>query len=154
MSLGEFQGFKVNNHLEFQLLPFADETTLVGEGSLKNLWCIKALLRGFEQISRLSTNLYKRKLIGLNLEDSFMHSASSFLACGRDIVPLNFMGIPVGSNYGVKSTWKSVVNNQKRRLSTWKCRLLSIGGRITVINSVLISIPISSYLFSKLQKWF
>lgn len=43
---------------------------MVGEGSWRYLWSIKALLRDFEMVSRLRVN-YKSKLFGLNLKKNF-----------------------------------------------------------------------------------
>ncbi|XP_058759065.1 uncharacterized protein LOC131632309 [Vicia villosa] len=40
----------------------------------------------------------------------------------------------------------------RRRLSSWKCRCLSIGGRITLISSVLNAIPVYYLSFYKIPK--
>ena len=44
------------------------------------------------------------------------------------------------------SNWDPVVNTFKKRLSKWKANTLSIGGRLTLIKSVLDSLP--TYYFS------
>lgn len=48
VSLGEFEGFHFNDNTHFELLQFADDIILIGDGSWRNLWNIKALLIGFE----------------------------------------------------------------------------------------------------------
>lgn len=58
MKMGDYKGFKVNNAMEFQPLQFADDTVLIGEGSWDNLWCIKALLRGFKLASGVNVKLF------------------------------------------------------------------------------------------------
>ncbi|KAI5408730.1 hypothetical protein KIW84_054532 [Lathyrus oleraceus] len=45
--------------------------------------------------------------------------------------------------------WKDVINNIAVRLETWKNRLLSLGGKVVLINIVLNSIPIYSLYFYK-----
>jgi hypothetical protein len=40
------------------------------------------------------------------------------------------------------SEWQSVIDRFEKRLSSWKRKLLSSGGRLVLINSVLSSLPI------------
>lgn len=68
----------------------------------KFLWCFKEILKGFELVSRLSVNFHKSKLTSLNLEESFLESASYFLAYGRDKTPFKFLGIQVRSKHRFK----------------------------------------------------
>ncbi|GKF81184.1 hypothetical protein Tco_0239786 [Tanacetum coccineum] len=39
-------------------------------------------------------------------------------------------------------SWNEIVNNIAARLSKWKMKTLSIGGRLTLLKSVLVSLPI------------
>ncbi|XP_058732574.1 uncharacterized mitochondrial protein AtMg01250-like [Vicia villosa] len=52
-SKGEYQEFSVYNNTQFDLLQFVNDTILIGDGSWKNLWRIKALFRGFELVRGL-----------------------------------------------------------------------------------------------------
>jgi hypothetical protein len=152
VDIGEFKGYKVNDHLQFQMLQFADDTILLGEGTCDNLWTIKTLLRSFEMVSGLKINFVKSKLYGLNLDSSFLSAASSFLSCRSDTLPFKFLGIPVGANPRRKETWKPVVESMTKRLNTWSSRHLSYDGRITLINSVLSSLPLHFFSFFKAPK--
>lgn len=62
------------------------------------------------------------------------------------------MGIPVGANPRMSSTWSPVIKKLRNRLSTWRSRQLSIGGRITLINSVLPSLTLYYFSFFKAPK--
>nr|GEZ59081.1 hypothetical protein [Tanacetum cinerariifolium]GFB39451.1 hypothetical protein [Tanacetum cinerariifolium] len=57
-----------------------------------------------------------------------------------------YLGLPIGKNMRRKSSWNTIVDKFKAKLSTWKENLLSIGGRYTLIKSVLRSLRI--YYFS------
>jgi hypothetical protein len=59
------------------------------------------------------------------------------------------LGIPVGANPRRKETWKPVVYSMSKRLCSWNSRHLSYGGRITLINSVLSSLPLYFFSFFK-----
>lgn len=45
---GEFEGVNFCGNFSFKILQFADDTLLIREGSWRNLWGIKSILRGFK----------------------------------------------------------------------------------------------------------
>ncbi|GAU44838.1 hypothetical protein TSUD_280390 [Trifolium subterraneum] len=141
-----FHGYKVSNNIQFHTLQFADDTIIVGEGNWNNLWTIKTVLRSFEIVSGLKVNFYKSKIYGINLDDSFLRAASSFLNCAVEEIPFCFLGIPVGVNPRRRATWTPILDSMRKKLSSWNGRHLSIGGRVTLINSVLSCLPL--YIFS------
>jgi len=57
----------------------------------------------------------------------------------------------IGANHRSASTWKLVDEGLKRKLLVWKGKHLSFGGRVTLINSVLASLPLYFSHFSKQQ---
>jgi hypothetical protein len=124
----------------------------MGEGTWDNLWTIKTLLRSFELVSGLKINFVKSKLYGINIDPSFLAAGSTFLSCRSNVLPFKFLGIPVGANPRRRETWKPIVENMERRLSSWSSRHLSYGGRITLINSVLSSLPLYFFSFYKAPK--
>jgi hypothetical protein len=50
VSLGFFQGFKVNSGVTISHLQYADNTLLIGKACVENLWTMKAILHWFELI--------------------------------------------------------------------------------------------------------
>jgi hypothetical protein len=150
VEIGKFKGFHVNQNVQFQILQFVDDTIFMGEGMWENIWTIKSLLRGFELVSGLKINFVKSKLIGLNVETRFLEASASFLSCRSEEVPFKFLGISVGANPRRQATWKpAVVDAMTKRLNSWSSRLLSYGGRITLINSVLSNLPLYFFSFFK-----
>jgi hypothetical protein len=121
----------------------------VGEGNWDNLWTIKTILRSFEMVSGLKVNFFKSKLYGINIEENFLRASSSFLHCAVESIPFRFLGIPVGANPRRRATWIPIIESMRNRLNTWKGRNLSIGGRVTLINSVLSSLPLYFFSFYK-----
>ncbi|KAH1040733.1 hypothetical protein J1N35_042476 [Gossypium stocksii] len=53
----------------------------------------------------------------------------------------NYLGVPLLHNRVTKSTFSFVIDNIRRKLNNWDARKLSIAGRITLAQSVLLSIP-------------
>lgn len=62
VDIGEFTGFHINEEVSVDILQFADNTIIIGDGRPKNLWSMKAISRGFEMASRLKMNFYKSKI--------------------------------------------------------------------------------------------
>ena len=59
---------------------------------------------------------------------------------------MSYLGLPLGGNPKTIGFWDSVVERISRRLDGWKMTFLSLGGRITLIQSSLPHIP--SYFLS------
>ncbi|CAK8533179.1 unnamed protein product [Lathyrus sativus] len=130
-----FKEFKFDNGAAHSLLQYVDDTIFIGDGSWSNLWSMKSILVGFELISSLKINLRKSYLFGIMNDDYFMKAAEHFIGCRIDELPLKFLGLTVGGNHRCISFWNPVVKCMKTRLSSWKGSWLSIGGRVTLINS-------------------
>nr|GFC64860.1 RNA-directed DNA polymerase, eukaryota [Tanacetum cinerariifolium] len=48
-----------------------------------------------------------------------------------------YLGVMVGENMARHKAWSDVILKLKSRLSKWKTKFLSIGGRVTLLKSVL-----------------
>ncbi|GKB90878.1 putative RNA-directed DNA polymerase, eukaryota, reverse transcriptase zinc-binding domain protein [Tanacetum coccineum] len=59
---------------------------------------------------------------------------------GDPLSPL--LGLPVGRSMRKIVDWIEVINRFSKRLASWKVNLLSIGGRLTLVKSVLGSLPL------------
>lgn len=134
------------------VLQFADDTSLVGEGSWKHVWAIRTVLRAFEMVSGLGINYHKSKLIGINTNPHFLEAVSHFLSCRLEESSFYFLGIPIGFNPRKEATWNPLFLKVRNRLEGWTNRFLNLGGRITLLKSVLSSICIFMMSFYKMPK--
>jgi hypothetical protein len=153
---GRFKPFHVGRSaLPISMLQYADDTLCIGEATVENLWTIKAVLRGFEMTSGLKVNFWKSCLVGINIPNDFLQMASGFLNCRVGQVPFMYLGLPVGANPRLSSTWVPMVETLKKRLGSWGNKYVSLGGRIVLINAVLSSIPIFylSYMKMPTKVW-
>ncbi|XP_058761237.1 uncharacterized protein LOC131634589 [Vicia villosa] len=149
VAVGDFKPFKYGANDYVDILQFADDTIILGEPSYDNLWSIKVLLRGFELVSELKVNFHKSNFYGTHIGDWFINSATKFLACKKGCFPFKFLGIWVGEGANKKKVWQEVIGKIKSRLSNWKGRNISMGGRVTLIGSILNAIPIFTLSFYK-----
>jgi hypothetical protein len=140
---GRFQPFKVGRvGLPVSILQYADDTLCIGEATVENLWAMKSILRGFEMVSGLKVNFWKSCLMGVNVTNEFLVMASDFLNCRIGNLPFRYLGLPVGANPRLYSTWAPMVDGIKRRLMSWGNKYISFGGRIVLVNAVINSLPI------------
>jgi hypothetical protein len=62
------------------------------------------------------------------------------------------LGVPIHFRKLRNAEWRKVEESFERRLGSWKGKYLSIGGRLTLINSVLSSLPMYMISFFALPK--
>ena len=55
--------------------------------------------------------------------------------------PFQYLGVPVGANMNLIKNWKSVLDRFSAKLSSWKSKYLSFGGRLTLVKAVLGNLP-------------
>ncbi|GJW17842.1 RNA-directed DNA polymerase, eukaryota [Tanacetum coccineum] len=66
--------------------------------------------------------------------------------CNPNTIPFVYLGMPIADSMSKKKGWDILVKRFNIRLSKWKASLLSIGGRSTLLTSVLGAL--GTYLFS------
>ncbi|GKU89268.1 hypothetical protein SLEP1_g3431 [Rubroshorea leprosula] len=134
------------------LLQFADDTVFMGKADVDNLRVVKAILNWFQLISGLKINFGKSYLYGFNVSEGWVKGAADILRCGVGKMPFTYLGLPVGGNSGRRQFWNPVLDRFRQKLASWKSPLLSFGGRITLINSVLSALPIFYLSLFKIPK--
>nr|GFC92783.1 RNA-directed DNA polymerase, eukaryota, reverse transcriptase zinc-binding domain protein [Tanacetum cinerariifolium] len=120
-------GIKINNSIHLSHMFFADDAVFVGRWSNANIDILVNVLDCFNRASGLKINMCKSNIMGIHVEDAKVKQA---------------LGLKVGGVMSRVDAWKEVINKVKSRLSKWKMKSLSIGGRLTLIKSVLGSLPI------------
>ncbi|KAJ9537333.1 LOW QUALITY PROTEIN: hypothetical protein OSB04_030066 [Centaurea solstitialis] len=64
----------------------------------------------------------------------------------EEAIPFRYLGLPVGGNMNRAKLWQPLIEKFTTKLSTWKAKSLSIGGRCCLCKSVLGTL--GTYMFS------
>ena len=119
---------------------------------MENIKAIKAILRAFEMVSGLKINFAKSNFGAIGMPESWKQNAANFLNCCLLTIPFVYLGITIGANSRKCQTWDLIIQKCERRLAKWKQRNTSLGRRVTLIQSILTSIPIYFLSFFKVPR--
>ncbi|GKC23824.1 RNA-directed DNA polymerase, eukaryota, reverse transcriptase zinc-binding domain protein [Tanacetum coccineum] len=139
---GMFNGIVLNSVMHLSHMFYADDAVFMGQWSTKNIDTIIYVLKCFHRASGLSINLSKSKLLGVVVSEDRVVQAANRIGCGVLKAPFAYLGSKVGGNMSRIKSWDEIVDKMVDRLSKWKMKTLSIGGRLTLLKAVLGSMPI------------
>ena len=71
-----------------------------------------------------------------------METLAIELRCGIGSLPMTYLGLPLRAPHKSVGVWDSIEERFKKRLASWKRQYISKGGRLTLIQSTLSSLPI------------
>ncbi|GJR64060.1 RNA-directed DNA polymerase, eukaryota [Tanacetum coccineum] len=139
---GLFKGIILSPSLHLSHLLYADDAIFMGQWNEANFDTIVHVLDCFHRASGLRINMSKSKLMGIYVDDEKVVQAARKIGCVTLKTPFTYLGSKVGGLMSRLQPWNETVKGMTSRLSKWKMKTLSIGGRLTLLKSVLGSMPI------------
>nr|GEZ02441.1 RNA-directed DNA polymerase, eukaryota [Tanacetum cinerariifolium] len=139
MDVGLFKGIKIGGGLvNLSYLFYADDAVFVGQWCDSNITTLVHVLKCFHKAFGFRINMCKSKIMGVNVEGDMVNRAARKLGCLVLKTPFSYLGSMVGGNMSRKAMWNDILKRVKKRLSKWKMQMLSIRGKLTLVNSVLV----------------
>lgn len=134
----KIKGIKMGQ-VEVKVAQFADDMTvmLADEASLLELLVV---LRKFESWSGLTINRRKTKIISPSRLEAGSTTVEGIEVCDKAKILGIWIGLDTSEDFCYKWNFEKVLEKIQRVCDSWYQRTLSIKGKITVINSLLVSL--------------
>ena len=134
------------------ILQYADDAILFLEDDLVKANNLKQVFWAFENLSGLKINFHKSELFCFGKTKEKANDYVSLFGCKEGTMPFKYLGIPMSHRKISRNNWGDIEERFQKKLSSWKGKVLSFGGRLVLINSVLSSLPMCLMSFFKLPK--
>jgi mannosylglycoprotein endo-beta-mannosidase len=92
-------------------------------------------------MSRLKINFEKGEALMISHDEQKAISFTDIMNCSTGSWPIKYLGVHVSGSRIHVIEWAHIVEKLLKRLDAWQGSALSLGGRLTLINSCLSSIP-------------
>jgi exonuclease III len=137
-------GFTVGSSVEREVtvshLLFADDTLIFCDANPSKIEHLGCVLTWFEAISGLKINLGKSEMVPVG-EVPNMEELVCILGCKQGLLPIKYLGLPLGAKFKETTIWNPILEKMERRLAGWKRLYLSKGAKVTLIKSTLSNLP-------------
>jgi hypothetical protein len=134
------------------ILQYADDTIIFIDHDLEQAKNLKLLFCMFEQLSGLKINFHKSEFFCYGAAKEMEEFYTSLFGCNIGTYPFRYLGIPMHHSQLLDSEWKKVEERFEQKLSCWKAKYLSYGGKLVLLNSVLRSLPMFMMSFFEISK--
>nr|GEZ89259.1 reverse transcriptase domain, reverse transcriptase zinc-binding domain protein [Tanacetum cinerariifolium] len=140
---GLIRGIKLGSSgIVLSHLFYTDDVIITTDWNPHDIYNIIRVLHVFHLALGLKINIHKSNIFGIGVTNDEISSMASRTSCATGCFPFTYLGLPIGANMNLTSSWQILIDRFQKRLSSWKANLLSIGGRLTLIKAVLGSLGI------------
>jgi len=137
---------------DLSILQYADDTILFMDHNLEHAHNMKTILCAFEQLLGLKINFHKSEIFFFDEVKNYESQYMELFGCNPGTFPICYLGIPIHYRKLSNNDWMKIQERFEKRLSSWKVKNLSTGGRLTLINSVLSNLPMYMMSFFEIPK--
>ncbi len=134
------------------ILQYADDTIIFLDHDLQLAKNLKLILYVFEKLSSLKINFHKSELFCFGQAKECYDQHSDIFGCKLGSYPFKYLGIPMHFRKLSNKHWKVTEERIEKKLSSWKGKHLSVGGRLVLINSILLSLAMFMTSFFEVPK--
>lgn len=132
---------------------YADDAVLFLSSTEQDLTTTTSLLCLFGEGSGLHANLQKCLVAPICCTDQEIGLIQEILSCQIAEFPITYLGMPLSTERIRKEHIQPVVDKVRKRVPTWKVGLLHKSGRLSLVKSTMVAIPIYPLISLKLPQW-
>nr|GEW06599.1 RNA-directed DNA polymerase, eukaryota, reverse transcriptase zinc-binding domain protein [Tanacetum cinerariifolium] len=141
IAAGLYRGFAINQ-LNLSHLFFVDDALFIGDWSRANVTNLVSILECFYRVSGLKINYQKSNILGVGVPFEDFELLATITGCTAMTSPFCYLGLPIDCNMALVKNWDPIIDKFSLANRFTFASLLSIGGRSTLITSVLGAIAI------------
>ena len=137
---------------DFPVIQYADDTIICIEDDVDEAVNLKLLLYMFEMMSGLKVNFQKSEIITVGGDEDVVNKYAEIFYFEVGSFPLKYLGMPVSYTTLRNSDWVFIVCKYLNRFEAWVGNAASMGGRLTLLDSVVTQISLyhmSMWLMNK-----
>nr|GEZ45219.1 hypothetical protein [Tanacetum cinerariifolium] len=141
---GEFsfhRGLRQGDHLSPFLFILVMESLHVAFQRIIERGMFTPIFIGKDEVLSVSNLFYADDAMFIGIQFSDIYLMADQFGCLANKHPFTYLGVKVGASMMRHSSWLEVVQKVNTKLSKWKAKTLSAGGRLTLLKSVLGSLP-------------
>jgi hypothetical protein len=134
-------------------LLYADDVLIFLQAEEQQLRLLKMIFLLFQRLSGLKLNLQKSMLLVTADRFNLVYELATIMQCQASKFPILHLGLPLSDKMLSKEAYNNILNREENRLVGRKVDLLSIGGRLVLLNSMITAQPacyLSAFFF---QSW-
>lgn len=146
------RGVGPNSESKVAFIQYADDTVFFCEAHSKQVRNLLFVWHIFEWSSGLKINRSKSELFYLGRTAHRGERFAQILGCKLSSFPIRYLGLPLKNSRLNKADWWPIISRIEKRIEEWQAKLLSLGGRLTLVNSVLSNLPMYFFLVFKAPK--
>lgn len=113
---------------------------------------LKFLLFALKQASGLKINYHKSEIFCFGLSKEEENSYFSLFGCREGSYLFKYLGIHMHFRRLSNNVWKVIKTKNENKLSSWKGKLMYVGGRLVLINFVLTTLVMFMLSFFEVPK--
>lgn len=125
---------------DFPVIQYADDTLIMAEGDVNQLFFLKSLLNSFSLSTGLKINFNKSMMIPINVSEEKLDVLARTFGCSKGNLPFTYLGLPLSIDRPRTQDFLPLVSKCERRL-TGVSSFLNQAGRLQITNVVLTALP-------------
>jgi hypothetical protein len=132
---------------------YTDDAVLFFRPTAEEARVIKGILELFGAATGLKTNFSKSAITPIQCDEQQYVQVESILSCRVEKFPITYLGLPLSTRKPTKAEIQPVLDRQAKKVAGWKPKMLSIDGRLCLIKSVLMALPVHYMTVLQLPRW-
>ncbi|KAK1290670.1 hypothetical protein QJS10_CPB18g00804 [Acorus calamus] len=121
---------------------YADDTVMFSVSNYPAIEGLRFIIGCFGLLSGLRINFDKSALVPINISSGEAERLAGALGCVTQSLPIRHLGLPLVAKKLRQQDWLPLLDRMVKRLAGWSGRMLSLGGKLTLLQAVLSSVPV------------